>query len=83
MLESWTRDTRPGAYAMEPADRVFNPSRETARLLVKAQRIGPNAAKFAEALFTRLGRPGLSSGAMAALRASSLARSRRARSFRR
>jgi hypothetical protein len=49
---------RPGAYAMAPADRVFNPSRETARLLVKAQCIGPHAARFAEALFARLGRPG-------------------------
>src|SRR5690606_29803266 len=58
LLRRHAKRARPGDYAMEPADRVFNPSRETARLLVKAQRLGPNAAKFAEALFARLGRPG-------------------------
>jgi transposase len=58
LLRRHAKRARPGDYAIEPADRLFNPSRETARLLVKAQRIGPNAAKFAEALFARLGRPG-------------------------
>jgi transposase len=58
LLRRHAKRVRPGDYAIEPADRVFNPSRETARVLVKAQRIGPHAAKFAEALFARLGRPG-------------------------
>src|SRR5690606_14637416 len=58
LLRRHAKCVRPGDYAIEPAARVFNPSRETARLPVKAQRIGPNAAKFAQALFARLGRPG-------------------------
>jgi transposase len=47
-----------GKFIIEHADRVFNPSRESARLLAKAERIGPNAAALARELFTRLGRPG-------------------------
>jgi transposase len=57
-LRQHPKRVRPGDYAMAQSDRLFNPSRETARLLVKAQRIGPNAAKFADELFARLGRPG-------------------------
>ena len=37
-------------------DRVFNPSRQTAMLFGKAEKIGPNTAKIAETLFTRDGR---------------------------
>lgn len=58
LLRRHAKRARAGDYAMERSDRLFNPSRETARLLVKAQRIGPNAAKFADTLFARLGRPG-------------------------
>jgi transposase len=47
-----------GTFTLESGDRLFNPSRETARLLAKAQRIGPHAAAFAQELFARLGRPG-------------------------
>jgi hypothetical protein len=43
---------------MDASDRLFNPSRETARLLNKAARIGPHTAAFAQHLFARLGRPG-------------------------
>lgn len=50
--------TRRGAFTMEASDRLFNPSRETARLLVKAEAIGPETAAFAQQLFARLGRPG-------------------------
>jgi hypothetical protein len=46
-----------GSFTLEPGDRLFNPSRETARLLSKAQRIGPQTARFAETLFARQGRP--------------------------
>jgi len=49
---------RRGSFQLEASDRLFNPSRETARLLSKAQQIGPQAAAFAQALFARLGRPG-------------------------
>lgn len=49
---------RRGAFTMDASDRLFNPSRETARLLSKAELIGPRTAAFAQALFARLGRPG-------------------------
>ncbi len=49
---------RKGAFTLDASDRLFNPSRETARLLRKAEVIGPGTAAFAQALFTRLGRPG-------------------------
>ena len=47
-----------GSFAIEPADRLFNPSRETARVLAKAERIGAHTAALARELFARLGRPG-------------------------
>ena len=47
-----------GDFVMKGADRLFNPSRESARLLAKAERIGPHTAALARALFARLGRPG-------------------------
>lgn len=49
---------RKGTFTMDETDRLFNPSRETARLLNKAARIGPHTAAFAQHLFARLGRPG-------------------------
>jgi transposase len=49
---------RRGTFTMTESDRLFNPSRETARLLNKAARIGPHTAAFAQHLFARLGRPG-------------------------
>jgi transposase len=39
-------------------ERLYNPSRESVRLLAKAERIGPCAAALARELFARLGRPG-------------------------
>jgi hypothetical protein len=52
------RSTRPGHFEIQESDRIFNPSRETARLLGKVSRIGPYSAKLAREIFTRLGRPG-------------------------
>jgi len=49
---------RKGQFAMEEGDRLFNPSRETGRLLVKAHLIGPKTEQLAQTLFARLGRPG-------------------------
>jgi len=49
---------RKGAFVLVEGDRLFNPSRETTRLLHKAQQLGPHTAAFAEALFRRRGRPG-------------------------
>jgi transposase len=58
MLRRHDKAAGQGKFIIEHADRVFNPSRESARLLAKAERIGPNAAALARELFTRLGRPG-------------------------
>jgi transposase len=52
------KSPRKGTFTLESGDRLFNPSRETARLLNKAQQIGPHTAAFAQHLFARLGRPG-------------------------
>jgi hypothetical protein len=52
------KSLRKGSFTMESGDRLFNPSRESVRLLAKAQLIGPNTAAYAQVLFARLGRPG-------------------------
>jgi len=49
---------RAGYEALKPEDRIFNPSRQSARLLTRVAKIGPFTARFAEALFATLGRPG-------------------------
>jgi hypothetical protein len=58
LLRRHHKAARKGSFAIEHADRVFNPSRESLRLLAKAERIGPRTAAFARELFARLGRPG-------------------------
>lgn len=58
VLRRHARSTRKGAFVMEDQDRIFNPSRETARLLAKVERIGPRTATLAREIFARLGRPG-------------------------
>jgi transposase len=58
VLRRHEKATRKGSFAIEPADRLFNPSRESARLLAKTERIGPHTAALARELFARLGRPG-------------------------
>ena len=49
---------REGAFALEATDRLFNPSRETARLLERVARIGPCTAALGRELFARMGRAG-------------------------
>jgi len=58
VLRRHARSARKGAFVMEDKDRVFNPSRETARVLAKVERIGPRTAALARDIFARLGRPG-------------------------
>ena len=58
VLRRHERSAKPGYAAVKPADRVFNPSRETVRLLTRVARIGPSAARLGEVLFQTLGRPG-------------------------
>ena len=58
MLRRHPKSERKGTFAIEHADRIFNPSRESVRLLAKAERIGPHTAALAREMFARLGRPG-------------------------
>ena len=57
-LRRHEKSARKGSFTMEGSDRIFNPSRETAKLLRKAMLIGAHTARFAEQLFNRQGRPG-------------------------
>jgi transposase len=47
-----------GKFCMREDDRLFNPSRETVRLLARIEKIGPHSVRLAEELFSRQGRPG-------------------------
>jgi transposase/5S rRNA maturation endonuclease (ribonuclease M5) len=49
---------RPGSLMMNPADRIFNPSRETDRLLAQAECIGPHTFDLCETWFKEEGRSG-------------------------
>lgn len=47
-----------GQFVLADEDRLFNPSRETARLLARVHKIGPQTSALAHNVFSRLGRPG-------------------------
>jgi transposase/5S rRNA maturation endonuclease (ribonuclease M5) len=49
---------RAGSLMMEPGDRIFNPSRETDRLLAQAEAIGPHTFLLCENWFNEEGRSG-------------------------
>jgi len=52
------KSSKKGHVELPPEDRIFNPSRETARLIGKVAKIGPYCAQLAREIFARLGRPG-------------------------
>ncbi|HYA13457.1 MAG TPA: IS21 family transposase [Syntrophales bacterium] len=52
------KSRRAGEVKMEPADRIFNPSRQTGYLLRKAGGIGKNTGKLCELMFDEQGRAG-------------------------
>lgn len=56
LLRHHPKAERKGQFVMEEKDRLFNPSRETARLLGKCAKIGPSAKTFSTQLFARGGR---------------------------
>ena len=58
VLRRHEKSLRKGAFMLDGADRIFNPSRESARVLARVEQIGPRTAAFARELFARLGRPG-------------------------
>jgi transposase len=58
LLRTHTRVERPGSVVLPMEERVFNPSRETRRILAQAKAIGPDAARLCEMLFAIEGRVG-------------------------
>jgi transposase len=52
------KSRRSGSLMMDPADRIFNPSRETDRLLAQAECIGPHTFELCETWFKEEGRSG-------------------------
>jgi transposase len=52
------KTARKGDFVLDEADRLFNPSRETLRIMRRVEQIGPHCARLAHELFARLGRPG-------------------------
>jgi transposase len=58
LLRTHERAARPGTVVLPIEERVFNPSRETQRILSQAQAIGPATHKLCQTLFEREGRVG-------------------------
>jgi transposase len=58
VLRRHAKAARKGQFVLPEADRLFNPSRETARLIGKVAKIGPASERLAREIFVRLGRPG-------------------------
>jgi transposase/5S rRNA maturation endonuclease (ribonuclease M5) len=52
------KSKRPGSLLMEPGERIFNPSRQTDRLLAQAESIGPHTFSLCEQWFREEGRSG-------------------------
>jgi len=58
ILRRHERAKLKGHIALKPEDRIFNPSRETTKLIERIEKIGPRAGDLARELFTSLGRAG-------------------------
>ena len=58
VLRRHKKSDRAGKFEIEERDRIFNPSRETTRLIERIEKIGPSAAEVARRIFSTLGRPG-------------------------
>ncbi len=56
LLRRHTLAYKKGEVKLPDADRIFNPSRQTRRLLKKAEDIGPNTQILCQRLFDRRGR---------------------------
>jgi transposase len=58
VLRRHEKAVRKGSITFDPADRIFNPSRETNRLLTRLSKIGPHTAQLGDILFRSQGRLG-------------------------
>jgi hypothetical protein len=57
LLRRHEKKAARGKYELPPEDRLFNPSRETARLIGKAVKIGPHSAQLAREIFAAWAAP--------------------------
>jgi transposase len=58
LLRTHPRSLRPGAVLLPDDERLFNPSRETKRILAQAKAIGPATERLCQTLFDAEGRVG-------------------------
>jgi len=58
VIRRHTKSRWKGSVLMRPAERIFNPSRETDRLLTRAEMIGPHTFSLCEMWFNQEGRTG-------------------------
>jgi transposase len=58
VLRRHEKGKRRGEFKIKEEDRIFNPSRETTRLIERVEKIGPSTANLAREIFAKLGRPG-------------------------
>jgi transposase/5S rRNA maturation endonuclease (ribonuclease M5) len=58
IIRRHVKSNRPGSVLMRPQERIFNPSRETDRLLARAEMIGPHTFSLCEMWFNQEGRTG-------------------------
>jgi transposase len=58
LLRTHPLAARPGSVILPDAERLFNPSRETRRILTEAKAIGPAAEQLCQRLFDKEGRVG-------------------------
>ena len=58
LVRTHERAARPGTVVLPMEERVFNPSRETQRILKQAKAIGPATHELCQTLFEREGRVG-------------------------
>lgn len=58
LLRTHPLAARPGSVILPDAERLFNPSRETRRILTQAKAIGPAAEQLCQRLFDKDGRVG-------------------------
>ncbi|MBS0437471.1 MAG: IS21 family transposase, partial [Proteobacteria bacterium] len=58
LLRRHEKSERKGSMTFEPGDRIFNPSRESARLLARMAQVGPHTAELGQILFRTQGRHG-------------------------
>jgi 5S rRNA maturation endonuclease (ribonuclease M5) len=58
VIRRHVKSRRPGSVLMRPEERIFNPSRQTDRLLARAEMIGPHTFSLCEMWFNQEGRTG-------------------------